>query len=433
MPTCLVGNTYYLTILFCLKLIVRANIIEYLIEKTNGKGTHNDRKAKNHTNKDIDPTRTHLNYYIKKNELTYTKEFDKYMKENNLQGHLRSNSIIMCQMVFTSDQAFFDRIGEEETKRYFDECYKFICNYKNLGEKNIISAVVHLDEGSPHMHLMFVPVVHTKDKDGNNIDKICSRDFWKGRDSYRKLQDAYFNHVKSKGFDLERGMFVEDTNRKHYTVEEYKKITNFDNTKKILNEIKLELPEVPDITDISKFSRKRDEKILEEIIKPKDELIKELYKDNLSLHKELSKQSKVIDEAEKYQKERDSIIADNEKLNNKVKDLENEYKRKSNNLDFDYNNRKTELEQEFQNKEFNIEYKYKSKIRTLEKENNHLHKIIDKFYETVDKFIIWICKKFGLCESKELIKDFQEETNSYLDPEKQTQYEEEQVYEEKEW
>ena len=111
-----------------------------------------------------------------------------------------------------------------------------------------------------------------------------------GRDSYRKLQDAYFNHLKSKGFDLERGMFVEDTDRKHYTVEEYKKITNYENTKKILNEIKLELPEVPTITDISKFSLKRDEKILEEIIKPKDDLIKELYKNNLSLHKELSKQ-----------------------------------------------------------------------------------------------------------------------------------------------
>lgn len=41
----------------------------------NGKGTHNDRKAKNHSNKDIDPERTHLNYYIKKNEYTYTKEF----------------------------------------------------------------------------------------------------------------------------------------------------------------------------------------------------------------------------------------------------------------------------------------------------------------------------------------------------------------------
>ena len=368
----------------------------------NGKGTHNDRKAKNHTNKDIDPTKTHLNYYIKKNQLTYTKEFDKYMKENNLQGHLRSNSIIMCQMIFTSDQAFFDRIGEKEAKRYFDECYKFICNYKNLGEKNIISAVVHLDEGAPHMHLMFVPVVHTKDKEGKNIDKICARDFWKGRDSYRKLQDAYFNHVKSKGFDLERGMFVEDTNRKHYTVEEYKKITNFDNTKKILNEIKLELPEVPDITDISKFSRKRDEKILEEIIKPKDELIKELYKDNLSLHKELSKQSKVIDEVEKYQKERDKILADNKALHNQIENIKAEYKEK----------------------EFYLEWDYKKQVKKLEKETNRLHKIIDNFYKTVDKFIEWICTKFNFGNSKELIKDFEHDTHTLIDPVKQIKKEE---------
>ena len=391
----------------------------------NGKGTHNDRKAKNHTNKDIDPTRTHLNYYIKKNKLTYTKEFDKYMKENNLQSHLRSNSIIMCQMVFTSDQAFFDKIGEKETKRYFNECYKFICNYKSLGEKNIISAVVHLDEGAPHMHLMLVPVVHTKDKEGNKVDKICARDFWKGRDSYRKLQDAYFNHVKSKGFDLERGMFVEDTDRKHYTVEEYKKITNYENTKKVLNEIKLELPDVPEITDISKFSLKRDEKILEEIIKPKDDLIKELYKDNLSLHKELSKQSKVVDEAQKYQKERDKILADNKELHNTVKNLEHEYKLKSNNFDFDFKNRKRELEEEF--KEKSIEYK--GRFKKLEKENTHLHKIIDKFYETVDKFIVWICHKFGIGESKELVKKFENETHTFIDPVKQIKHEEI----EKEW
>lgn len=392
----------------------------------NGKGTHNDRKAKNHTNKDIDPTKTHLNYYIKKNELTYPKEFDKYLEENNLQCHLRSNSIIMCQMIFTSDQSFFDKIGEEETKRYFDECYKFVCDYKKLGEKNIISAVVHLDEGAPHMHLMFVPVVHTKDKEGNDIDKICARDFWKGRDSYRKLQDAYFNHVKSKGFDLERGMFVEDTDRKHYTVEEYKKITNYENTKKILNKIKLELPEVPNITDISKFSLKRDEKILEEIIKPKDDLIKELYKDNLSLHKELSKQSKVVDEAQKYQKERDKILADNKELHNTVKSLEHEYKLKSNNLDFDFSNRKRELEEEFEEKACTLEDKYKGKYRKLEKENNRLHTIIDKFYETVEKFIEWICNKFSIGESKELVKNFQEETNIFIDPVKQLDFEEKQ-------
>ena len=197
---------------------------------------------------------------------------------------------------------------------------------RKKGDKNVISAVVHLDEGAPHMHLMFVPVVHTKDKEGKDIDKICARDFWKGRDSYRKLQDAYFNHVKSKGFDLERGMFIEDTGRKHYTIEEYKRITNYDNTKKLLSEMKLELPEVPDITDIGKFTIKRDEKILEKIIKPKDDLIKELYRENVSLNKELSKQSKVVDEAVKYQKERNTIMADNRALHLEVENIKKKYK-----------------------------------------------------------------------------------------------------------
>ena len=366
-------------------------------DEINGNGTHNDRKAKNHSNKDIDSSRTHLNYYLKKNTLTYTKEFDKYLQETKVQAHLRNNSIVMCQMIFTSDQAFFDKIGEQETKRYFDECYKFICNYKNLGEKNIISAVVHLDEGTPHMHLMFVPIVHVKDKNGKEIDKICARDFWKGRDSYRKLQDAYFNHVKSKGFDLERGMFVEDNNRKHYTIEEYKKITNYENTKQVLNNIKLGLPNVPDIADIGKFTIKRDEKILEEIIKPKDDLIKELYKDNLSLHKELSKQSKIIAEAEKYQKERNSIIADNQSLRFKVSDIEKNY----------------------QNKEFDLEWQYKSIIKNLEKENKKLNKIIDKFKETITKFIKWICKNFELPSEDEIVRDYEKETRTFLDAEKQ--------------
>ena len=151
------------------------------------------------------------------------------------------------------------------------------------------------------------------------------------------------------------------------TVEEYKKITNYENTKKVLKEIKLEMPEVPNINEISKFSIKRDEKILEQIIKPKDNLIKELYQDNLSLHKELSKQSKVVDEAVKYQKEREKLIADNEELHNTVKNLEHKYKIKSNNLDFDFNNRKKELEEEFEKKSYNLEYEYKGKYRKLEK------------------------------------------------------------------
>ena len=60
----------------------------------------------------------------------------------------------------------------------------------------------------------------------------------------------------------------------------------------------------------------------------------------------------------------------------------------------------------------------------MEKENNHLHKVVDKFYETVEKFIDWICQKFGIGESKELVREFEKETNMYIDPEKQLKKEE---------
>lgn len=392
-----------------------------------GAYVHNDRKAKNHSNKDIDPTRTHLNFYCKENETTYIREFDRMKKEYDLQGNLRKNSIIMCQMMITSDNEFFKKIGLEETKRYFIESYKFVCNYKNLGERNIISAAVHLDETTPHMHLVFIPVIHTKDEQGNAVDKICARDFWRGRDSYRKLQNDFHKYVTSKGFDLERGLPVEETGAKHYKIEELKKITNFENTKKVLRDINLELPDVPELADISKFSIKRDEKILEEIIKPKDDIIKELYNDNLALHRELSKQSRVIKEAEKYQKEKDEIIADNKELNNKVKELENEYKGKSITLDLKFDNRKRELEKEFQEKTYDMEYEYKSKVRKLEKENSKLHRIIDKFYETIDRFIHWICEKFDMGAEDNLIRDFQKETNTFLDPEKQIKKEEREM------
>ena len=349
-------------------------------------------------------------------------------KEYDLKGTIRSNSNIMCEMMITSDNAFFNKIGLEETKRYFKESYKFVCDYKNLGEKYIVSAAVHLDETTPHMHLIYIPVIHTKDKEGKDIDKICCRDFWKGRDSYRQLQNAFHKYITSKGFDLERGLPVEETGAKHEKIEDLKKLTNFENTKKVLDNIKLELPETPDINDIKLIKLNR-EKVENEIIKPKDNMIEKLYNEKISLQRELLKQVNLVNEAEKYQKERDSILADNEELHNTVEHLEHEYKKKSNTLDLKFENRKRELEQEFENKESDIEYKYKSKIRSLEKENNHLHKIIDKFYETVDKFIVWICHKFDIGESKELVKNFEEETCSFIDPVKQIKHEER----EKEW
>ena len=369
-----------------------------------GSAVHNDRKAKNHSNKEIDTSKTHLNYYLKKNELNYVKEFDKLKEKYDLKGQIRSNSIIICEMIFTSDVEFFNKIGKQETKRYFDESYKFISNYKKLGEKNIISAVVHLDEGTPHMHLIYVPVVHTKDKNGNEIDKVCCREFWKGRDSYRNLQNAYYEYITSKGFELERGLPAEETGRKHETIQDFKQITNFENTKKVLENITLELPKVPEIRDIKKVMLNRDEKI----IKPKDELILELHKENLALTKELSKQANLVDIASKLEKEQVEMLENNVNLKYRCRKLEEKLEDKE-----------REFEIRLKRKTNEIENKFIKEIKNLKEENKTLYNMIEKFKITLKKFIKWICKKFSYPSEDEIIRDFHRETYINFNIEKQ--------------
>ena len=71
-----------------------------------------------------------------------------------------------------------------------------------------------------------------------------------------------------------------------------------------------------------------------------------------------------------------------------------------------------------------MEWEYKSQIRGLEKENKHLHKVVDRFKETIDKFIKWICKKFDMGAENNLIRDFERENNTLIDAEKQVKNEE---------
>lgn len=78
--------------------------------------------------------------------------------------------------------------------------------YKNLGEQYIVSAKIHLDETTPHMHLVFLPVVHILDKkSGKMIAKLSCSEFWKGKNSYKILQDNFYKYMTRAGFELERG------------------------------------------------------------------------------------------------------------------------------------------------------------------------------------------------------------------------------------
>ena len=197
----------------------------YKMKNLSGIYRHNERKNTNYSNKDINKQNSKLNYSLKAPYSTYEKIFKDIRTNYNLQGMIKKVSNVMCEFIITSDKEFFKTIGAEETKRYFTTAYKFVASYNNLGEEFIVSAKVHLDEITPHLHIVFIPVVHKKDKEGNTISKIACSEFWKGKDSYRKLQDNFYSYMTKSGFDLERGNSEEN---EHIPIEKLKKITNYE-------------------------------------------------------------------------------------------------------------------------------------------------------------------------------------------------------------
>lgn len=385
---------------------------KYKSENLKGIYRHNERRNTNYSNKNINKDKTYLNYSLKSTQFTYEKEFQRIRKEYNLKGQVKTVSNIVCEYIITSNKALFETIGEDETRRYFETAYKFVCEYKDLGEQYILSAKVHMDEETPHMHLVFIPVVHTTDKNGNNIDKIACSEFWKAKDSYRQLQDAFYKYMVANHFELERG---NPSDKVHLSVEDYKNITNFEKSKTLLQDVKMDLPETPDITSFKKIMINRDEKIQEQIIKPKDKAIQELKEQNFLLTMALNKQIKTVDKAIKYEKDIKPILDENAEFKEKCEVLEITYNAK------------------IQEETRKIENKYEEQISYLENENNFLKNIINTLQKTVHKFIEWVCIKFSITDEDSFIRKFECENDIYLAPEKQIEHEKELEYEEMEW
>ena len=377
---------------------------KYKSENLKGIYRHNERRNTNYSNKNIDKEKSYLNYSLKSPQFTYEKEFERVRKEYNLKGQIKTVSNIVCEYIITSDKAFFETIGEAETRRFFETAYKFVCEYKDLGERYILSAKVHMDEETPHMHLVFIPVVHTQDKKGNDIDKIACSEFWKAKDSYRQLQNAFYNYMVANNFELERG---NPSEKIHLSVEDYKNITNFEESKIILKDIKIELPEVPDISNFRWTIKNRDEKIQEQIIKPKDKAIQELQEQNALLTIALNRQIKTVDKAIKYEKDIKSILDENAELKEKCEAMENNYN--------------TKLQEETRK----IENKYEEQISYLENENSFLKKVINTLQKTINKFIEWVCIKFSITDEDAFVRKFEDENDINLDPEKQIKNEQE--------
>lgn len=121
----------------------------------------------------------------------------------------RSNSVMALDTVYTASPEFFQERTNAENDRFFQDCLKF--HNEHFG--HIISAVVHYDETTPHLHIISVPLT----KDG----KLSARDVIGNKAKMSKTQDQFFEQV-GKSYGLERGVHMDGQKKKqHISAQEH--------------------------------------------------------------------------------------------------------------------------------------------------------------------------------------------------------------------
>ncbi|CAK7037969.1 MAG: hypothetical protein DELT_00651 [Desulfovibrio sp.] len=182
-------------------------------ESVRGIQSHNNRERESHSNPDIDYERSAGNYDLHEHAAgSYGEVIQNRIDDLLLVKAVRKDAVHMCGLIVSSDSAFFEKLSPEDTKRFFEESKAFLTDF--VGAENVISAMVHLDEKTPHMHFMHVPVT----KDGRlNANKIYTRE------SLKMLQTELPRHLQSRGFDLQRGVEQEPgAKKKHLDTREFK-------------------------------------------------------------------------------------------------------------------------------------------------------------------------------------------------------------------
>lgn len=172
---------------------------------------HNERIFKNHSNKDIDPNRSHLNYELtdRDRSVSYEKQIKNYVNETKISKRaIRKDAVLCDEWVITSDKKFFEDLNQEQVQEFFETAKKYF--EEQYGKQNIAYASVHLDESTPHMHMGVVPM-----KDG----KLSSKAMF-DRKELKAIQDKLPKYMNEHGFEVERGEL--NSEKKHKTVAEFK-------------------------------------------------------------------------------------------------------------------------------------------------------------------------------------------------------------------
>lgn len=214
----------------------------------------------------------------------------------------RSNSVLALDTIYTASPEFFQGKTNQQNDDFFKDCLQF--HQERFG--HIISAVVHYDETTPHLHVISVPL--TKD------NRLSARDVIGNKAKMSKTQDQFFEQV-GKGYGLERGIHMDGQEKKqHISAQEHE-------LREIKQEIAREKEHLEAIEHSEETARTRAQKArqtateLQKEVKQLQEEVKQLQEERNSQHKSLLK----LTEA-KYKTQKEV-----KRLNYTIKDKQTEF------------------------------------------------------------------------------------------------------------
>ena len=176
---------------------------------------HNERTKETYaSNPDVDTARSKQNFHLVTPKRKYRAEAERQIAQAGCRT--RSDSVRVVEVLFTASHDFFKGKSKGEIRTFFDECMAFLAQRQDPA--TYLSAVVHMDEKTPHMHLSFVPLT----ADG----RLSAKEIVGNRQKLTQWQDAFWEHMVQKYPELERGESASKTGRTHIPPRIFKQATH---------------------------------------------------------------------------------------------------------------------------------------------------------------------------------------------------------------
>ena len=232
-----------------------------------------------------------------------------------------SRNVVADELLFTATNRFFRNMSNEDLMKWANTCMEFV--YEDLGYKKeqVLHATLHVDEKTPHIHCVVVPLIKKFDKRINTERyTISKKQYIKDKIHLSQLQDKYHKRLTEKGFDLERG--IKGSDNVNINIKELKKITRKLNLD-LNNKTQILSKSVKDLQD--KMKSNKNVLFDKEYVKIKKDTFDTMNKvidDATNVMNLQPKLEKVYKEVDSYTKSYQSIKRENNIYKNEIKNLE---------------------------------------------------------------------------------------------------------------